>query len=52
MNIQTKSIIVLILLGIIDAAIPLPIIGVILIYVIIQKPPWFLDFAKEIYSLK
>ena len=49
MNIKTKAIFALILLGIVDAVIPLPIIGLILIYVILQKPPWFLDFVKEIY---
>lgn len=50
MNIQTKSIIVLILLGVVDAMIPIPIIGLILIYVILQKSPWFLDLVQEIYQ--
>jgi len=49
MNIRTKSIFVLILLGIVDVVIPIPIIGLMLIYVIIQKPPWFIDLVKEIY---
>lgn len=52
MNIQTKFIIILIFLGIVDAAIPIPIIGLILIYIIIQKPPWFLDLVQEIYRLR
>jgi hypothetical protein len=52
MNIRTKSILVLILLGIIDVVIPIPIIGLILIYVIIQKPSWFLDLVKDIYRLE
>ncbi len=51
MNIRTKSILVLILLGIIDVVIPIPIIGLMLIYVIVQKPSWFLDLAQEIYRL-
>jgi hypothetical protein len=51
MNIRTKSIFVLILLGMIDVVIPVPIIGLILIYVIVQKPSWFLDFTQEIYRL-
>jgi hypothetical protein len=51
MNIRTKSILVLILLGIIDLVIPIPIIGLMLIYVIVQKPSWFLDLAQEIYRL-
>ena len=51
MNIRTKSILVLILLGMIDVVIPIPIIGLMLIYVILQKPSWFLDLAQEIYRL-
>jgi hypothetical protein len=51
MNIRTKSIFVLILLGVVDAVIPIPIIGLVLIYVIFQKPPWFLDLVQEIYHL-
>jgi hypothetical protein len=51
MNIRTKSILILILLGIVDVVIPIPIIGLMLIYVIVQKPSWFLDLAQEIYRL-
>lgn len=50
-NIRTKSILVLILLGMVDVVIPIPIIGLMLIYVIVQKPSWFLDLAQEIYRL-
>jgi len=52
MNIRTKSIFVLILLGIVDVVIPIPIIGLILIYVVIQKPSWFQDLIKDIYRLE
>jgi hypothetical protein len=50
MNIQTKILIFLIILGIIDMVIPVPILGVILIYVVAQKPPWFADAVSEIYK--
>ena len=52
MNIRTKSILVLIVLGMVDVVIPIPIIGLMLIYVIVQKPSWFLELAKEIYRLE
>jgi hypothetical protein len=52
MNIRTKSILILCLLGIVDAAIPIPIIGLFLIYVIVQKPPWFAEIVQEIYHLE
>jgi hypothetical protein len=38
MNIKTKTLLSLILLGLLDAVIPLPIIGLILIYVIFERP--------------
>ena len=50
MNIKTKTLVFLIILGIIDMVIPIPIIGVILIYVVFQKPPWFADVVSEIYK--
>ena len=51
MNIQNKTILILILLGLVDILIPIPIIGLILIYVVIQKPSWFQDLIKDIYRL-
>ena len=52
MNIKTKSLIFLVILGIIDVVIPIPILGVILIYVVLQKPPWFTNVVREIYNPK
>jgi hypothetical protein len=52
MNIKTKSLIFLLILGIIDVIIPIPILGVILIYVVLQKPPWFTKVVREIYTLE
>jgi hypothetical protein len=49
MHIRIKAIVILILLGMVDIVIPIPIIGLILIYVVIQKPPWFPDLVKDIY---
>ena len=50
MSIQTKTLIFLIILGIIDMVIPVPILGLLLIYVVFQKPPWFADVVGEIYK--
>jgi hypothetical protein len=52
MNIRNKTILILILLGLVDVVIPIPIIGLILIYVVIQKPSWFQDLVKDIYRLE
>ena len=49
MNRKAGIIVSLILLGIADALIPLPIIGLILLYVIMERPAWFLEAVREIY---
>jgi hypothetical protein len=50
MNTKTKTVIVVIVLGIVDMVIPIPILGVILLYVVLQRPPWFTDIVREIYK--
>jgi len=50
LNTKSKCLIALILLGIVDAVIPVPILGIILICVLFQRPPWFKDLVKEIYD--
>jgi hypothetical protein len=38
-------------LGFLDAVIPLfPILAVILFYVILEKPPWFIALVRELYD--
>ena len=49
MKYRTKVLSGLIPLAIVDAFIPLPIIGLILVYVIFAKPPWFLNIVDQIY---
>lgn len=49
MIIRIKYLLGLILLGIVDAVIPFPIIGAILVYVMLQRPVWFRDIVREIY---
>jgi hypothetical protein len=50
MTIKTKCFIALILLAMVDMVIPLPIIGALLIYILLQRPPWFRNVVTEIYS--
>lgn len=49
-GIKTKAIIVLILLGIIDGVVPLPIIGIVLIFILLTRPPWFRNAILKIYN--
>ncbi len=50
MSMKNKCLISLIVLGIIDVVIPVPIVGILLIYVLLQRPPWFSEMVKEIYG--
>ena len=50
MSTKTKALIFVISLGIIDMLIPIPILGLILLYVVVQKHPWFMDVVSEIYK--
>jgi hypothetical protein len=50
MSIKTKTLIFLIILGIIDMVIPIPILAVVLLHVVFQRPPWFMDVVSEIYK--
>ena len=50
MTIKTKTLIALILLSMVDTVIPLPIIGVILIYILLQRPPWVRNVIGELYG--
>ena len=52
MSIKTKSIIVLIILCIMDVMIPIPILGVILIYIVLQRPTWFTDVVRKLYNTR
>jgi hypothetical protein len=40
-------------LGLLDAIIPFfPILALILIYVVLLRPPWFLETVREVYNAK
>ncbi len=50
MNYRTRVLARLIPPAIVDAVIPVPVIGLFLIYVIFAKPPWFYDLVARIYD--
>lgn len=49
MDIRSKYLLGLVVLCLIDVVIPLPISGAVLIYVILKRPPWFLETVEQIY---
>jgi hypothetical protein len=50
MDIKSKTLVFLITLCLVDMVIPLPILGVILVYVVLGKPAWFREIVKAIYA--
>jgi hypothetical protein len=50
MTLKTRFLTGLILLSIVDAVVPIPIVGLMLILVILQTPPWFERLVQELYE--
>lgn len=50
MNLNTKLLIYLIVLGFLDMIIPIPFTAILLIYVISEKPEWFKKWVDDIYQ--
>ncbi|MDZ7599092.1 MAG: hypothetical protein U5J82_12580 [Desulfobacterales bacterium] len=48
MSTRTQLLIYLIILGIFDVIIPVPITAMVLIHVLFQKPRWFKEWVEEI----
>jgi len=52
MGIKARILTILIIFAIIDVVIPVPITGIILIYVLLKKPPWFIEITHKIYGVE
>jgi len=50
MTLKTQCLIGLSGLALVDMVIPIPILGAILIFVIIQKPAWFQNLVRDVYK--
>ena len=46
---NTRILIYLIVLAFLDMIIPIPFTALVLIYVILEKPPWFKNLVTDIY---
>jgi len=47
---KTKLLISLVLMGLVDVVIPIPIVCIVLIYVICRRPPWFPEMVQGVYA--
>jgi len=50
MELKKKIIIYLILFALIDTIIPIPIMSLLLLYMVLEKPPWFKNLVSDIYK--
>ena len=50
MNIKTKYLGLLAAFSVVDVVIPIPILEIILIYVVLERPLWFKDAVFKIYQ--
>jgi putative effector of murein hydrolase LrgA (UPF0299 family) len=50
MTLKHRCLIILVALSMIDAVIPVPIIGLVLLYVFLERPSWFEDAVQELYK--
>ncbi len=50
---KTQLLLALIVFCVVDAVVPLfPVLGLLLIYVVLAKPPWFLETVQQVYDTK
>ena len=48
---KTQLLIALIVLCVVDAVVPFfPVLGLALIYVVLARPPWFLETVRQVYD--
>ena len=50
MSAKTQALLTLSALGIIDIVLPIPIVALILIYGVLQRPTWFTEIVRDIYG--
>lgn len=49
MTTKTKALIALGVLAVLDTVIPVPVTALIVIYAILQRPPWVTDFIHDVH---
>ena len=50
MNIKTKYLCLLAVFSAVDVVIPIPILGLTLIYIVLERPQWFKDAVAAVYQ--
>ena len=50
MKLKTTLLIYLIIFAVFDMIIPIPFMAILMIYVLLEKPPWFRNWVNTIYK--
>jgi len=50
MKLKTKLIIGLVIIAVVDMVIPIPFTALLLLYVVLERPPWFKTWTEDIYN--
>jgi hypothetical protein len=50
MSARSRTLAILIPMALVDAIIPVPIFGILLIYVLLARPPWFRSLVDDVYG--
>jgi hypothetical protein len=50
MRLPAKILLYLVIFAVFDMVIPIPFTALLLIYVILEKPPWFARLVSDIYK--
>lgn len=49
MSINTRILLYIVILAVFDTVVPIPITAMVLIYVLFQKPRWFIEWVNTVY---
>lgn len=50
MKLKTKILIALIGIAFMDMIVPIPFLGILLVYVTLSQPPWFREMVDQVYG--
>jgi hypothetical protein len=45
-----EALIYVVLFSLVDVFVPVPILGLVLLYVLVSKPPWFATLVDDVYE--
>ena len=50
MSTNRSCLVWIVLLSLVDTVVPFPIVGVVLIFVVLRRPPWFREMVRDVYG--